>query len=182
MHVTFRRRLGVRGTLVLVLAGILLVAAALLAWQRLKDDSSLPQPEVVLGSGSFEGRDWVYGFNRDPDHTGGLCFWSAMEGLGGGCSSFGGPVDSIVMYTGTGGDPDGLVTGKGIASREVARVECGTGSEAIGETHFFEMPTGRFRPILCLGTVDELDGRDWYAFAYDDGDRQIAKSDSLPAS
>lgn len=60
MDATAHRRLGSKRTvLVSVFVGALLAVAALLLWQRYDDDTSLAQPEIVLGSGSFEGRDWV---------------------------------------------------------------------------------------------------------------------------
>jgi hypothetical protein len=182
MDAKARRRLrGKRALLVSVFAGALLAVAALLLWQRYDDDTPLVQPEVALGSGSFEGRDWVYGFNRDPDHAGGLCFWFRMERGGGGCSSYGQPVETMIVYTRSGGHPEGLLTAQGVASDRVASVVCGTGTETIGETHLFEMPGNEpLRPILCLGIASEVAGRDWFAFAYDKRGTQIAKSEPLP--
>jgi hypothetical protein len=182
MDATAHHRLGgKRALLVSVFLGALLAVAAPLLWQRYDDDTTLAQPEVVLGSGSFEGRDWVYGFNRDRDYAGGLCFWFRMEGVGGGCSSYEQPVETMMVYTRSGGDPEGLLTAQGVASDRVASVVCGTGTESIGQTHLFEMPGNEpLRPILCLGTASEVAGRDWFAFAYDRRGTQVARSEPFP--
>lgn len=87
----------------------------------------------------------------------------------------------MVVYTRSGGHPEGLLTAQGVASHQVASVVCGTGVEPIGETHLFEMPGNEpLRPILCLGTASEVAGRDWFAFAHDRRGTQIAKSEPLP--
>jgi hypothetical protein len=86
----------------------------------------------------------------------------------------------MVVYKASGGDPQGLLTAEGVVSDRVARVECGTGAEEIGRTYLFDMPGDELRPFLCLATGDEVAGREWFAFAFDARERQIARSKGLP--
>jgi hypothetical protein len=162
--------------LALVLAG----AAALIAWQ-LRDERSGPRPDVVLGSGSHEGLDWVYGYNvRELFFEERPCFQLVIEASTSGCSRYGQPVETMAVYHSSGGRADGLVTAEGVVGDDVARVECGTGAEPIGETHLFEMPGDEPRPVLCLATGDDIAGRQWFAFAFDARNRQLAKEEILP--
>jgi hypothetical protein len=173
-----------RGRLLWLLAGLVvavLAAAAVVVWQ-LRDDPSGPRPQVVLGSGSHEGLDWVYGYNVGELHFGDEpCYQLVLEGSTGGCGRYTQPpVEALVMWTASGGREDGLVTSEGFVSDRVARVECGTGAEPIGETHLFEAPAGELRTVLCLATGEEIAGREWFAFAYDGRDRVLAKDEIQP--
>jgi hypothetical protein len=171
-----KKRVPLLAGLALVLAG----AAAVVVWQ-LRDDPPGPRPHVVLGSGSHEGLDWVYGYNLGELHFGDTpCYQLIVEGSTGGCGRYTQPVETLIMYTSSGGRPDGLVTSQGVAADRVARVECGTGAEPIGETHLFEAPAGELRTVLCLATGEEIAGREWFAFAYDDRERQLAKDEIQP--
>jgi hypothetical protein len=173
--------------LVSLLVAAVLVSAALVLWERQRNDGPRVRPEVELGSGSFEGRRWLFGYHVGETFDGvteplsdGVCFHLVIDDRTGGCSRTNQPVETMVIYTGSGGDPEGLLTAEGVTSDRVARVVCGTGTEPIGETHLFEMPGDLLRPVLCLGTANEVAGRDWFAFAYDERGRQIAKSEPLP--
>jgi hypothetical protein len=158
------------------LAGL---AAALVS--QLRGDSSGPRPDVVLGSGSHEGADWVYGYNVDePFCVERPCFQLVIEESTSACGRYDQPVETMSVYHSTGGNPHGVVTAEGIVSNRVARVECGTGPEPVGETYLFEAPAGEARPVLCLATADEIAGRQWFAFAFDVRNRQLAKEEIAP--
>jgi hypothetical protein len=152
-------------------------------WEA-RNDTLGPTPDVVLGSGSIDGREWVYGYEEDETFSGATgelpCFELVIDRTRGGCGRYTQPVETLVVYHGSGGDPEGLLTAQGVASDEVARIVCGTGAEEIGQTHVFEMPGDELRPVLCLATADEVAGREWFAFAFDAQGRQIAKSEGLP--
>ena len=182
-----RRFSGKRNLLLALLVVAVLASGALLLWERQRNDGPRVRPEVELGSGTFEGRRWLFGYHVGETFDGiteplsdGVCFHLVIDDRIGGCSRTNQPVKTMVIYTGSGGDPEGLLTAHGVASDRVARVVCGTGTEPIGETHLFEMPGGLLRPVLCFGTASEVAGREWFAFAYDAGGRQIAKSWALP--
>jgi hypothetical protein len=172
-----------RRSLTWLLAGlvvaVLAAATAVLGWQ-LRDDPG-PRPQVVLGSGSHEGLDWVYGYNVGElffdDRP---CYQLVIEDSTGGCGRYNSPVETLTVFTSSGGRPDGLVTAEGVVSDRVARVECGSGDEPIGETHLFEAPQGELRALLCLATGEEIAGREWFAFAFDGRDWQLAKDEILP--
>jgi hypothetical protein len=171
-----KRRLWLLAGLALVLAAM----AALVAWQ-LRDDTPGPRPDVVLGSGRHDGLEWVYGYNvgerfsEEPP-----CFQLVIEDSPRGCGRYTQPVETMVVYHSSGGRADGLVTAEGVVADDVAMVECGTGAEPIGETHLFEMPGDEPRPVLCLATGDEIAGRQWFAFAFDARNRQLAKEEIVP--
>jgi hypothetical protein len=180
MGATSGRRLVKRALLLAVLVVAVLVAVVYLMSQTLERESG-PRPDVVLGSGSFDGRDWIFGYNVDePSFEGRVCFQLVIDGSTSGCGTTTSPVRPMRYHTGSGGDPRGLLTAELFVSDEVARVSCGTGTDPIGETHFFEMPPNEPRPVLCLATESQVAGREWFAFAFDEGGRQIAKSDGLP--
>jgi hypothetical protein len=182
------RRFAGKRILLLALLGVAVLASgALVLWERQKNDGPRVRPEVELGSGTFEGRRWVFGYHVGETFDGvteplsdGVCFHLVIDDRTGGCGRTNQPVETMVIYTGSGGDPEGLLTAEGVASARVARVVCGTGTEPIGEAHLFEMPAGVLRPVLCFGTSNEVAGRNWFAFAYDARGRQIAKSRPLP--
>jgi hypothetical protein len=178
-----RRLRGGRRWLLAALVVAVLALTAGFVWEAWSDTRG-PTPDVVLGSGSIDGREWVYGYDEDETFVGGSgevrCFELVIDRTRGGCGRYTQPVESLVVYHSSSGAPEGLLTAEGVASDEVARVVCGTGSEAIGQTHVFEMPGDELRPVLCLATADEVAGREWFAFAFDAQGREIAKSDGLP--
>jgi hypothetical protein len=177
-----RRLRGRRRWLLAALVVAVLALIAGLVWEA-RNDTLSPRPDVVLGSGSIDGREWVYGYDEDETFgaTGELpCFELVIDRMSGGCGRYTQPVEALVVHHGSGGDPEGLLTAEGVASDEVAKVVCGTGADEIGQTHVFEMPGDGLRPVLCLATADEVAGREWFAFAFDAQGRQIAKSDGLP--
>jgi hypothetical protein len=158
-----------------------LAAAAVVVVRELRSEPSGPRPQVVLGSGSHEGLDWVYGYNVGEVHFDDRpCYQLVVEGSTGGCGRYTQPVETLIMYASSGGRPDGLVISEGVVADRVARVECGTGAEPIGETHLFEAPQGEPRTVLCLATGEEIAGREWFAFAYDARDRELARGEILP--
>ena len=177
MHGHGLRAWRVRLIIALVVAVLALTAG--FVWQGW-NDTEAPTPDVVLGSGSIDGREWVYGYNEDEPFFDAPCFELVIDRSRSGCGRYTQPVETLVVYEGSGGDSEGLLTAEGVASDEVARVVCGTGAEEIGQTYLFEMPGDELRPVLCLATADEVAGREWFAFAFDAQERQIAKSDGLP--
>jgi hypothetical protein len=138
------------------------------------------RPDVVLGSGSFEGRAWMYGYDLGED--GRPCFKLVLDYHFGGCTTFRGSVTTIEYWTGGGEGraPTGLRNAQAFASDEVGGVRCVAGGRDVGEAHVFEMPLdGEPRPVLCLSTYGELDGRDWVIVAYDHQGREIARTGAI---
>jgi hypothetical protein len=149
--------------LALLVAGALAVAAYLLLGWIEDDVSASARPDVQLGSGTYAGRDWIYGYDVDTD---GPCFKLSIDGSSGGCGFYRPPVDVMEIWT-TSGNPEGFHTAQALVTDEVGSVRCLAGREPVGMTRLFEMPDGSRRPVLCLVTREELEGREWLAVAYD---------------
>lgn len=168
-----------RSTLLLSLAAVTAgaLAVALLVTNRGDDTPAFARPDVRLGSGTFAGRDWIYGY--DVGVMPGPCFKLTIDRSAGGCGTYRSPVDLMLFWT-VGGDTQGLLTAQGLVTEDVSRVGCEAGARPVGETHLFEMPQGGPRPVLCLVTRDELDGREWIAIASDEQGRPIADERLIP--
>lgn len=169
--------------LALVTLALLVAASGVIFWLYQRD--TVPagvRPEVVLGSGSFEERAWMFGYDLGED--GRPCFKLVLDNHFGGCTTYRGSVTTIDYWTGGGEGraPTGLRNAQAFVSDEVASVRCVVGGRDVGEAHVFEMPLdGEPRPVLCLTTYGELDGRwrDWVIIAYDHQGREIARTPAV---
>ncbi len=168
--------------LALVILAVLVAVSGLGVWLLQRDTvHAESRPDVELGSGSFEGRPWVYGYDREED---GLpCFKLVFEYRVGGCTTHRGTMTTIDYWTGggEGNPPEGFRNAQAFVSDEVERVRCVVaGDRDIGEAHLFEMPIeGQPRPVLCLTTYGELGRRDWFIVAYDRQGREIARTPAI---
>jgi hypothetical protein len=149
---------------------VALAAGAALLWLTGRDDAAAAKPDVVLGSGTFMGRQWTYGFDVWEF---GPCFQLVIDGSSSGCGTTATPPEPVVFYTRSGGTQHGLVTAEGLVSEEVERVTCSVGGRATGESHLFEMREKGPRPVLCLAGAGALGRGLWVATAYDERGRPI---------
>jgi hypothetical protein len=167
----------------LLTLAVLVAASGTLLWLYQRETvPASARPDVVLGSGSFEGHPWMYGYNLAED--GRPCFKLVYEYHVGGCTTYRGNLTTVQYWTGGGEGraPTGRRNAQAFVSDEVASIRCVVGGRDVGEAHLFEMPLeGEPRSALCLSTYGELGGRwrDWVIIAYDHEGREIARTPAI---
>ena len=172
-----------RGALGIVSA--LLIVTIIGGWMffNANDDQThaSERPDVVLGSGNYAGHEWVYGISEPVEEA--PCWELIVDGSNNpsGCVTFRPDIAAMTFFAA--GTADGLRTQQGLVSEEVASVVSMSGGHEFGEAHIFnEGAAGHqdLRPVIAFVTTDELRGGSWTLIAYDENDRELARSEAFP--